>query len=125
MKIAISVENDKGLESQIAMHFGRSPYFAFVELEGEEVQNIEVQPSRFADGHKHGQVPNFIKEQQANVMLSGGMGQGAIGFFEQFGIETATGASGTVIATLEKYFKGELSQAAPCSHDDHDHDHQD
>ena len=121
MKIAISVTKDNGLESPIAKHFGRSPYFAFAEVEGEQVKAIEVLPNPYITGHAHGQVPAYIQEQGANVMLSGGMGQGAIGHFEQHGIKTATGASGTAGETIERYLKGELTEAAPCG--DHDGDH--
>jgi predicted Fe-Mo cluster-binding NifX family protein len=123
MKIAITVENDRGLESPIAMHFGRSPYFAFVEVEGQQVKAVEVLPNPFAAGHKHGQVPTFIQQQRADVILSGGMGRGAIGFFEQFGIETATGSAENVAKMLEKYFKGELNAAAPCNHSHGEHHH--
>jgi predicted Fe-Mo cluster-binding NifX family protein len=121
MRIAISVENENGLDSNIAQHFGRSPFFAFVDLEGEEVKSVEVIPNPFISGHTHGQVPTFINERSANVMISGGMGRGAVNFFGQFGIETATGAAGTVQQTLAKYFKGELSKDASCGHHEHGH----
>lgn len=123
MKIAISVENQNGLESQIAQHFGRSPFFALVDLEGQEVTSVDVVPNPFVSGHIHGQVPNFIHDQNVNVMISGGMGRGAANFFEHFGIETATGASGTVQQTLDKYFKGELGKDASCDHHEHGHGH--
>ena len=48
------------------------------------------------------------------VMLSGGMGGRAIQFFDQFGIQAATGATGTVRSALESYLGGELVGAAPC-----------
>jgi predicted Fe-Mo cluster-binding NifX family protein len=123
MRIALSVENDNGLESHIAQHFGRSPFFAFVDLEGEQVKSIEVIANPFVGGHRHGQVPTFINDQSANVMISGGMGRGAVNFFDSFGIETATGAEGTVEQTLARYFKGELSKDASCGHHAHGHSH--
>ena len=48
-------------------------------------------------------------------MLSGGMGGRAIQFFEELGIETATGASGTVREALEHFLGGKLKSAAPCA----------
>ncbi len=48
------------------------------------------------------------------VMVTGGMGRRAIGFFEQYGIEAVTGASGTVRYALERYLGGELRGVQPC-----------
>jgi predicted Fe-Mo cluster-binding NifX family protein len=59
-------------------------------------------------------VPGFIKEQNADVMLSGGMGGRVIQFFEQAGIQAATGATGSVRQALESFFGGKLTEAAPC-----------
>jgi predicted Fe-Mo cluster-binding NifX family protein len=47
-------------------------------------------------------------------MLAGGMGRRAIGFFQQYGIEAATGATGTVRYALEQYLGGTLQGAEPC-----------
>jgi len=115
MRIAISVDTNQGLESRVASHFGRCPYFALVDVEGREVKNVEVVANPYYGRHQPGQVPGFIKEQGADVMLSGGMGGRAIQFFQQYGIDTATGAAGTVQAALERYLGGELSGAAPCA----------
>jgi predicted Fe-Mo cluster-binding NifX family protein len=68
-------------------------------------------------------VPSFINDQGAEVMISGGMGRRAIAFFEQYGIQTATGASGTTRMALESYLNGTLSAAAPCRESiEHAHD---
>jgi len=114
MRIAVSVETNNELESVVAHHFGRCPFFAIVDLEDRDVKAVQVIDNPFYNGHQPGQVPGFINEQKANVMLSGGMGGRAIQFFQQFGIEAATGASGTVRQALERYFGGELTGAAPC-----------
>ena len=115
MRIAISTQTNNGLDSQVAQHFGRCPFFALVDVEGQEIQSTQVIENPFFSGHQVGQVPTFIHEHKADVMLSGGMGGRAIQFFQEFGIETATGAAGTVGATLENYFAGKLSGTAPCA----------
>ena len=114
MRIAISIETNNELESVCAHHFGRCPFFAIVDLEGRDIKTIQVIENPFYGGHQPGQVPGFINKQKVNVMLSGGMGGRAIQFFQQFGIEAATGADGTVRQALEKYMGGELTGAAPC-----------
>jgi len=114
MKIAVTAESNNGLESMVAQHFGHAPYFMLVEVENDEVTTTQGIANPFAENHQPGQIPAFIKEQNADVMLSGGMGGRAIQFFEQYGIKTATGAAGTVRLALENYLGGKLSEAAPC-----------
>ena len=114
MRIAISVETKNDLDSVVAHHFGRCPYFAFVDVDGRDVKDVEVIDNPFYNGHQPGQVPGFINQQNASVMISGGMGGRAIQFFKQFGIEAATGVTGTARTALESYLEGELTGAAPC-----------
>lgn len=114
MRIAVSLETNQGLDSKVAHHFGRCPYFALIDVEEDQVQNCQVVENPFYAAHQPGQVPGFIRDQEADVMLSGGMGRRAIGFFEQFGIQAATGAQGTVKEAVEDFLEGALSAAAPC-----------
>jgi len=114
MKIAVTAENNNGLESVVAQHFGHAPYFIMVDVENGEVTAVQGVANPFAQAHQPGQIPEFIRQQKANVILSGGMGGRAIEFFTQAGIKAATGASGTVRQALENYFGGKLKEAAPC-----------
>jgi len=114
MKIAVTAENNNGLDSTVAQHFGHAPFFILVDVENGEVSASQGLANPFAENHQPGQVPGFIKSQNADVMLSGGMGGRAIQFFEQAGIKTATGADGTVRHSLENFFGGKLNEAAPC-----------
>ena len=76
---------------------------------------VIVEKKMQEEAHAPGDIPNFIKQQNAQVMLSGGMGGRAIQFFEQLGIQAATGAQGTVHQSLERYLGGRLPGAAPCA----------
>ncbi|MCA2001074.1 MAG: NifB/NifX family molybdenum-iron cluster-binding protein [Chloroflexi bacterium] len=114
MKIAVTAENNNGLDSMVAQHFGHAPFFMLVDVENGEVSAVQGVANPFAEAHQPGQIPGFIQRQKANVILSGGMGGRAIEFFEQAGIKAATGASGTVRQALEHYFGGKLKEAAPC-----------
>ena len=115
MKISVTAENNNGLESTVAQHFGHAPFFIMVEVENGEVTTAQGIANPFAEAHQPGQIPAYIHEQKANVILSGGMGGRAIDFFEQLGIKAVTGATGTVRQALENYLGGKLKEAAPCS----------
>ena len=115
MRVAVPVLENNGLDSPISPHFGRCPFFVIAEVDGEEVKSTEVITNPYYPNHEPGQIPAFIHSQNVNVMLAGGMGGRAIQFFQQYGIEAATGASGSVAESLTTYLSGKLSDAAPCS----------
>jgi len=125
MRIAISSEEKNGLDSRVSHHFGRCPCYVLADVYKEEIQVVKAIDNPFAQKHEPGMVPGFIHEQGVDVMISGGMGRRAIDFFNQYGIQVATGADGTVRNTLDRYFKGQLNGAQPCreSVEHHNHDH--
>ena len=123
MRIAISAQENNGLESAVSHHFGRCPFYVLVEVYGQDIQDFEVVSNPYFQGHEPGMVPAFINDQNVKVIISGGMGRRAIGFFEDYGIETATGANGTARQALERYLNGELPKASPCKDHGGEHHH--
>jgi predicted Fe-Mo cluster-binding NifX family protein len=124
MKIAVTAESNDGLDSLVAQHFGHAAFFVLVDMDNGVMTATESLANPFAEAHEPGQIPDFIKAQNANVILSGGMGGRAIGFFEQAGIQAATGARGTVREALEHFLGGQLTAAAPCAESvEHGHGH--
>lgn len=122
MRIAFSTENNDGLNSLMSHHFGRCPYYVLVDLQGDQVESVQGIINPYFEQHQPGMVPEFIHQQGVNVMVSGGMGRRAIEFFEQYGIDIATGAEGTVQATLQNYLQGRLQGGQPCRESvEHDH----
>jgi len=122
MRIAVSADNNNGLDSVVSPHFGRCPYFVLVDLDDHNVRAVQEVENPYYGHHQPGQVPAFIHSLGAHVMLTGGMGGRAIMFFEQFGIEGVTGAYGTVRQSVEHYLGGQLKGAAPCQEsEEHGH----
>jgi len=108
MRIAIPSLDDRGIEGEISMHFGRSPYYTFVDIEDGEIKNIEVFPISY-ENHKVGELPNFVKEHGGEIVIAYGMGQRAVDFFNQLGIEVITGAVGKIKDIIKDFIKGNLS----------------
>ncbi|MBN1230558.1 MAG: NifB/NifX family molybdenum-iron cluster-binding protein [Anaerolineales bacterium] len=123
MKIAFSAADDKGLDSSMSHHFGRCPFYVLVDVDGETVTNVKTIKNPFSQDHQPGMVPQFIFEQHANVMVTGGMGRRAIDFFSIQKIEVATGADGLVREALKQYRNGELLVGQPCTESE-EHHHQ-
>lgn len=121
-RIAVSADDSNGLDSVVSPHFGRCPYYILVDLDDQEVKQVNAVANPNYGRHAPGTVPTFIQDQGADVMLAGGMGRRAIALFQQYGIQPATGAAGSVRHALEQYLGGELQGAEPCSTSlGHDH----
>jgi predicted Fe-Mo cluster-binding NifX family protein len=119
MKIAVATDDDKGLEAVLSQHFGRCPYYVVVDIDDGEIKGVETVQNPFYGSHgEPGEVPNFIKNLGVEVMIAGGMGPRAIGFFEQFGVQAVTGVSGVVKEVVRAFVNGEIEGASGCN--DHD-----
>ena len=122
MKIALATDDDRGLEAVLSHHFGRCPYYVVVDIDDKEIREVKALQSPFYGSHgEPGEVPTFIKGIGAQVIIAGGMGPKAIGFFEQLGIQAVTGVSGMVREVINAYMSGQIEGALPCS--DHDSSH--
>lgn len=114
MKIAVASEGNT-----ITQHFGHCQYFNIFETENGKITNMEAVPN---PGHKPGFLPNFLGDRGVNVIVSGGMGGGAVDIFNERNIEVILGAQGDAKAAVEAYLRGELkSTGSVC----HDHVHED
>jgi predicted Fe-Mo cluster-binding NifX family protein len=123
MKVAVSAENNNGLQSRVSAHFGRCPYFIMVEVEDGQIQDVSAVENPFYAAHAAGQVPSFIHGQHADAILAGGMGRRAMAMFEEMGIDPVCGVPGTVGPAVQAYLAGTLAGGAPCAEHDAHHGH--
>ncbi|AHM57582.1 putative ATP-binding protein (plasmid) [Peptoclostridium acidaminophilum DSM 3953] len=114
-KVKIAVAGEKGV---VTGHFGHCESFHIFEAVGDKIVSSE---SVANPGHKPGFLPNFLNDMGVNVIISGGMGGGAVDIFNEKGIEVIVGASGPVQSAAEQYLSGALkSTGSVCNHN-HDH----
>lgn len=73
-------------------------------------------------GHKPGFLPNFLADRGVNVIISGGMGGGAVEIFNVRNVEVVVGASGDAKTAVENYLKGELKTTGSVCHEHQHHD---
>ena len=84
MKIVVPV-----IQGRVSPHFGHSDYFAFFEVEKKKFKEGErLSPPP----HAPGVIPKWLKEQGADVVITGGIGPRALSIFAQCGIKVLTGA---------------------------------
>jgi predicted Fe-Mo cluster-binding NifX family protein len=86
-----------------------------VDVDEGTVQTVRTIANPYYAQHQPGQVPGFIRSQEADVMLSGGMGGRAVAFFQGYGIQPVTGAAGTVRQSVDQFLAGQLQGTAPCA----------
>lgn len=112
MKIGIAAENNC-----VSEHFGHCEGFAIYELENNLVKSKHFLSN---PGHQPGFLPRYLYEQGINIIISGGIGGGAIQLFNEKGIEIITGVSGNIDDIINNFIKGDL-QSSQSICDKHEH----
>ena len=85
-QVKIAVPSAKGL---LANHFGHCEQFILFDVEESRIVSRKTLPP---PPHEPGVLPQWLSEQGASVIIAGGMGSRARGFFSEYGIEVVTGA---------------------------------
>jgi len=109
MKIAVTAENDNGLQSKLNPHFGRSPYFAFVDTETKEVELVKNNAARAAGGAGVS-AAQLISDRGAKVLISGSVGPKAYSALSSGNIEMCISKDNTVGEAVDSLQEGSLSQ---------------
>lgn len=114
LKIAVASEGN-----EVTAHFGHCESFILFTVEEGKIVAEESLPN---PGHRPGFLPNYLADNGANVIISGGMGGGAIEIFNSRNVEVVTGATGNAKKAAESYLKGELISTGSVCHE-HAHAH--
>lgn len=118
MKVAIAT--DRG---QVAQHFGRCPGFTIVEITDGKVVRKDFVENPGYKAHQPGAVPMFLRNQNVDCVIAGGMGPNAVMNLQASGIKIIVGVSGSIDETVEKFLKGSLKGGESlCSHGEHGHE---
>lgn len=109
MKIAVTYD-----DGNVFQHFGRTEFFKVYETEDGKVVSSEVISS---NGVGHGALAGVLAEQSVDVLICGGIGEGAQAALKEAGVKLCAGAEGNTDQVVEAYLKGELvSTGANCDH---------
>lgn len=112
MKIAVACEG-----KNVTEHFGHCETFAIFDAQNKQITNKQFITN---PGHKPGFLPVFLYDKGVNVIISGGMGGGAVDIFNEKGIEVITGASGDAENAANSYLQGKLKSTGSICHE-HQH----
>ncbi|SDY55729.1 Predicted Fe-Mo cluster-binding protein, NifX family [Proteiniborus ethanoligenes] len=112
MKIAVASEGE-----MVTGHFGHCEAFNIFNVENGKILEVKAISN---PGHKPGFLPNFLNDLGVNVIISGGMGAGAVQIFNEKGIQVITGVMGNAKEVVEAFLQGRLkSTGSICNEHEH------
>ncbi len=115
MKIAVTYENEK-----IFQHFGKTEKFKVYEIKenGEMITSILD-----SNGAGHGALAGVLFENNIDVLICGGAGQGAINALRSRGIIVCAGVTGNCDEAVKLFINDvlEYSDESNCDHHGHEH----
>ena len=115
VKIAVSYEDGK-----VFQHFGHSKQFKIYETDHNEIISSLILET---NGHGHSDMANFLKENHVNIVLCGGIGDGAKKALSSCGIHSFGGVTVDADEVVQKYLAGtlELTTRVTCTKDKDSH----
>jgi predicted Fe-Mo cluster-binding NifX family protein len=116
MNIVIPTNNENGLNSKVAEHFGRCRYYFFLDEKGELIKVVENTSEHMGGS---GLPPELMKKHGADALLCKGLGIRALNLCSELGIEVFVAQAETVNEMFKLWKKGGLKPASSndaCSH---------
>ncbi len=114
LKIAVASEG-----TMVTEHFGHCEAFIIFDTNEKEILKTQAIAN---PGHRPGFLPNFLADMGVNVIISGGMGGGAVEIFNERNIEVIVGACGEAKDAVEAYLEGSLKSTGSVCHEHQHHD---
>ena len=116
MRIAVTYE-----EGQVFQHFGHTEAFKLYEVENGLVTDTSVIGN---DGAGHHALADLLKEKGVDVLICGGLGEGAKEALDRAGIQVVSGAEGQADEAVAAFLQGNLeSKGVNCDHHEEKAEH--
>ncbi|GAB6137906.1 NifB/NifX family molybdenum-iron cluster-binding protein [Halanaerobaculum tunisiense] len=109
MKIAVTVSNNTGLEAEVDSKFGRTAYFAIIDLATEEVEFIANTAANSASGAGV-KAAQLVADEEVETLISGRVGPKAFRGLDKVGIKIYTTTGTTLQEVIADYKDGNLTK---------------
>jgi predicted Fe-Mo cluster-binding NifX family protein len=112
-RIAIPIEEDKGLESTPNRHFGSASHFIIIEIDQGQIKNWTVKPNPGAELSKKRGInsADFLISEGVNILLAREMGEGPFHVLRDGFVEIYNLISGSKIREIiEDFLKSKLEK---------------
>ncbi len=110
-KICIPVEVDKGLESEISLHFGRAPLFMFLEIEEGEVKRSYIKKNLYQKEEVRAGLAacEFVIQEKIDSIITKEMGPISLHTLRDNIVDVYRGIDKTVKQAIQNYSQGKLN----------------
>ncbi|MFH1878868.1 MAG: NifB/NifX family molybdenum-iron cluster-binding protein [Candidatus Omnitrophota bacterium] len=113
MRIGITLDEDKGLESAVSSHFGQCGYFLIADVEGLEIKNAKVMANNASHGGGGCVAVDEMLKYNVTHVISGGMGMGAQQKFAMAGVKVS-GYAGKAVDAIKELVNNNLDGLGAC-----------
>lgn len=109
MIIVVPTDGRKGLNDNVAEHFGRCNTYTFLDENGKVIKIIENTSEHMGGA---GLPPELMKKHGANILLCKGLGLRALELCTQLGIDVYVCQAKTVKEIFELWKNGKIKKAS-------------
>lgn len=115
MRIAVTYDN-----GNVFQHFGHTEAFKIYDVDSGEIKANEVVST---NGSGHGALAGFLRLNNVDTLICGGIGGGAQNALAESGIKLYGGVSGNADEAVKALIEGrlEFNPDVQCSHHNHEH----
>ncbi|MFC1589873.1 NifB/NifX family molybdenum-iron cluster-binding protein [Candidatus Omnitrophota bacterium] len=113
MRLGITLEDERGLDGNVSLHFGQCRYFLIVDIEENKITNAKVVPNTAQHGGGGCVAVDEILKHNITHVISGGMGMGAQQKFARAGVKIS-GYSGKVKDAIDGFISNSLDGLGAC-----------
>jgi predicted Fe-Mo cluster-binding NifX family protein len=115
MRLAIAVSGE-----EVARHFGHCDFFQVFNIENKKVISEEkiINPP-----HQKGLLPNFLKENNINAVITGNLGSLAVTNLENLGIIPIRGVKGKISKVIKAFIDESLVSTDEICEEHEHHNH--
>lgn len=118
LRIAVPYDQESG---NIFEHFGHTEFFAVYDVTDKDIVEAEVYSS---DGVGHEALAQALYNTGVNLLICGGIGQGAMDALVGSGVAVISGVSGPANDAVEAFLAGKLVTAGVnCDHHSQEGEH--
>jgi predicted Fe-Mo cluster-binding NifX family protein len=113
MILGITMDDDKGLEGDVSLHFGQCRYFFIADIKDNNIVDSKVIQNNATHGGGGCIAVDEILKHKVTHVIAGGMGMGAQNKFAQAGV-AVFGYSGKVKDAVESLLRNTLGGLGSC-----------
>jgi predicted Fe-Mo cluster-binding NifX family protein len=109
MRVCIPTEDDGGIESALAEHFGRAPYLTLIDLDRRQVTVATNEHGESAHGSCD--PVTAVRRHEADAVVCLGLGRGALSALTAAGIPVFITRENVTALALDAFAAGTLQRA--------------